>query len=815
MKPFSKPLRPASLFIFLSLMTGILAGNCFSDNNYSLFLHFVLLFGLIGLIIHPNKKTVFIFILSGVFCFGYINIQSRLNPDLPSHHISNYLDLTKNIITARVVSFKKHYKRKTKIIVSCQTIKTENQGNQKVTGKINLSIYGFSKQTPMFGDIIAFESSVKSIRNFMNPGGFDYKRFLKLKGIYGSAWSDVKKIRILTSADQIGFFGQCIQKIEGIRTQFYHFIINQTQNSDSGKIMASLITGKKELISHDIRDLFSKAGISHLLAISGLHLSIVSLLFFYCFYRFLSFIPILLISGRSWKTAGILTILPLLCYAVFSGFSPSTRRALIMIVALIFSFVSEKEKDIISSLSIAGILILILDSTALFSISFQLSFTAVVFIIGGVALLKKYEFIFQKTFFSKTVLMIFVTFFAGIGVSPLTAHYFNIVSFVQVVSNCIAIPILGFIVLPAGLVVLLFFPCFPIISGFIVTVCSHLIFFITSFSKFLVSLPFSWLRTITLQWSEIILIYLFFVFIFLVFKGYRKSCALILVSIFLLGISIFSNQKFDQSEDSNLQITILDVGQGSSAFIQTSDNCRILVDGGGFSGSSSFDTGRYLVAPFLWQKRIRALDYVILTHPEGDHLNGLVFILENFKVHTLIKNRDAADSNHYIRLVKTFKKRNIKIVNPSNQYRRIDLGTNTGLIFYPPSFKESLSFDLNNNSLVFKLIYKDFSMLFPGDILKEREEKLSTDTRFDLHADILLSPHHGSFTSSSRLFLNRVQPKNAVISCGWKNRYGFPSIKVLKRYKNIGINIFRTDKHGAVFISSNGETFDITDCNNR
>lgn len=815
MKPFSKPLRPASLFIFLSLMTGILAGNCFSDDNYSVFLSVVFFSGLICLAFRKNIKTVFIFVLSGFFCLGYMNIQSRLNPDLPSHHISNFLDVKKNIITARVVSFKKHYKRKTKIIVSCQTIKTKDQIKQKVTGRINLSLYGFSKKAPGFGDIIEFESSVKSIRNFMNPGGFDYKRFLKLKGIYGTAWSDVKKVRILTSADQIGYFWQCVRKIEEIRTQFYHFIINHTQNSDSGKIMASLITGKKELISNDIRDLFSKAGISHLLAISGLHLSIVSILFFYCFYRFLSCIPIFLISGRSWKTAGILTILPLLCYAVFSGFSPSTRRALIMIVALIFSFVSEKEKDIISSLSIAGILILLLDSAALFSISFQLSFVAVVFIVGGVSLLKKHDFILKKTLLSKIVLMIFVTFFAGVGVSPLTAHYFNIVSFVQMVSNCIAIPILGFIVLPSGLIVLLCFSYFPFISGFIVTVCSHLIVFLTTFSRFLITLPFSWARTITLQWDEIILVYLFLTLIFLFFKRYKKSCVFIIVFIFILGVFNFSNKKFAPPADRNLQVTILDVGQGSSAFIQTPDNCRILVDGGGFSGASSFDTGRYLVAPFLWQKRIRELDYVILTHPQGDHLNGLVFILENFKVHTLIKNRDAADSKHYIRLVETCKKRNIKIVNPSNQYRRIDLGTNTSLIFYPPSFKESLSFDLNNNSLVFKLIYKDFSMLFPGDILKEREEKLSTDTRFDLHTDILLSPHHGSFTSSSRLFLNRVQPKNAVISCGWKNRYGFPSIKVLKRYKNIGINILRTDKHGAVFISSNGETFDITAYNNR
>ncbi len=397
MKTFFKPLNPVSLFIFLSMMAGILAGNLSPDNKALAFFSLLALSLLFCLALYFNKKIVFIFILGLVFNFGYLSIQIKLFPDLPSHHISNYLDLEKFIITGSVVSFTKHYEKKSKLTLLCHTIETKDGLKEKVTGKINLNLYRVSKIVPQFGDTLMFKSSIRSVRNFMNPGAFDYKRFLKLKQICGTAYTERRKIKILTDPDQIGFFPGLIRKIEKARTNYYHFVLNHTKCSKAGKVMASLITEKKEAISPDMRDLFSKAGISHLLAISGLHLSIVSLLFFYLFYRFLSFIPALLIAARSKKIAGIFTIVPLMVYTVFSGFSPSTQRALIMIIVLLVSFVSEKEKDIISSLSVAGILILIMDSAALFSISFQLSFIAVIFIIYGVSqvqnLLKKVSFI--------------------------------------------------------------------------------------------------------------------------------------------------------------------------------------------------------------------------------------------------------------------------------------------------------------------------------------------------------------------------------------------------------------------------------------
>ena len=786
-------------------MAGILSGSICPDGKTFIFPAFYFLSILICLSLYSYKKLFIFLILGLVFCSGYLLIQTRLSSDLPLHHISNYLDTKKIKLTGRVISFKKHHKIKYSTIVLIQSIETIGDTKKKATGKIILNIYGLSKTGPEFGDIIIFESSIKSIRNFMNPGAFDYQRFLKLKGIYGTAYSDTKKIKILTQPDQVNVFLKLIRKIEDLRTRYYDFISIHAKDSKSSTIIASLVTGKKEIISQDLRDLFSKAGISHLLAISGLHLSIVSLLFFNLFYRILSFSPSLTNSGRAKKIAGILSIFPLTGYAVFSGFSPSTQRAFIMIIVLLFSFVSEKEKDIVSSLSVAGIIILTLDPAALFSISFQLSFMAVIFIVAGVSVLKKY-FLLQKTsVIAKMGLMLCITLFASLGTFPLTAHYFNIVSIIALLSNVIFIPVIGFIILPLGLISFVCFSFSPVFSILIINVCIQILSVSISILNFIISIPFSWSRVATLQWYEIAAIYLVFILIFLSLKGRKKLLPFIVFIIFLLVIVSFSTDRFQNSSNSNLKITIIDVGQGNSALIQTPEGKTILVDGGGFSDASSFDTGKFIVAPFLWQKGIWSLDYVILTHPESDHLNGLIFILANFAVQTLIKNHDGKNSESYVNLMRLCKKVNIRIWTPSTRADQLNLGP-IKLIFYE-SPNEKFSYGYNNNSLVFKLIYNKFSMLFPGDILNNREKNLSNNTDINLDSNILLSPHHGSTTSSTKVFLDKIKPGIVIISCGRHNRYGFPHDKVLKRYKKFGIQIFRTDTDGAIFISSDGKHF--------
>ncbi|OGR60772.1 MAG: DNA internalization-related competence protein ComEC/Rec2 [Desulfobacula sp. RIFOXYB2_FULL_45_6] len=802
------PLQPPSLFIFLSLMTGILSGNFFPDSKTIVF--FLLFFsaGLLILSYCFYKNILFLPILLLIFWFGYFSIQMKLYPAVSDDHISHFVDIKKISIKGKIVSFTRHYEKKIKVTLQCQKIVTPDHITKNVRGDIDLSIYLSSGEIPQYGDFIEFESTLHSFRNFQNPGAFDYVRYSMLNGLSGTSYCDQKKIRILKDTDKKSIFTLCIRAIEKKRIEFYTLILDRTNHSESGKTLASLVTGKTELIPPDFRELFSKAGISHLFAISGLHLSIVGFLFFTVIFYFLTFFQKCLITGKSKKMAGIITILPLTLYCIFSGFSPSTQRAYIMTIVLLISFVSEKEKDVVSSISVAGILILMIDSSALFSISFQLSFIAVFFIIYGLSLIKKDLLAYKNNLLGKSALLLCVTFFASLGTSPLTAYYFNIVSFVQLISNFFFIPVIGCVVLPLGIISLITFPLFASFSGGIIDLCHFLISLSIMASEAFVSIPFSWLRVMSIDLSEIILIYLILASLYAGLNGKKKFTAALAVLIGIFSIYHFLNTQPTKKSDQILAISIIDVGQGNSALIQTPQGSNILVDGGGMGELSAFDTGKYILAPFLWNKRVDTLDYVILSHPESDHLNGLIYILKNFNVHTLIKNQDSMHTATYRSLVETCQKKGIHIFQPSKNGEPIPLGE-AKLLFFS-SGNNSISDNFNNNSLVFKISYKNFSMLFPGDILKDREKNLIITNGLDLHSDILLAPHHGSSSSSTQIFLDQVQAGSVIISCGHNNRYKFPHPDVLKRYIDMGIQVFRTDRDGAVFISSDGREHHIS-----
>lgn len=731
---------------------------------------------------------------------------SVLHHRLPAHHIHNHTGFQKVRITVRVISFKRHYRRKITVTGTCIAIKEGGSPARTITGNIKINLYGKGR-APDFGDIIEFDSVIKPIRNFSNPGGFDYASYMAFKGIYATAYSNLKSLHIQpVQPGQLFLTDRVIRYLEKLRTRFHDRILSVAPpGKDSGTVFTALVTGKKETLPHEVRDTFSKAGISHLLAISGLHLSIVGTVFFLLFYRIAAGFQQLATNGAAKKIAWLAALFPVTFYAVFSGFSPATQRAYIMLLVFWCALISEKETDLLSSLCTAGIIILLLDATALFSISFQLSFSAVVFILLGIHLvapvLLKFKSGLLRSFFG----FLCVTVFAGLGTLPLTAHYFHIVSHVQLFSNILAVPVIGFGVLPLGFTAFCLFPLSQTASAALIGICLKMIDGILSMAHCLVELPFSWHRVLTFTVPEAGVFYLGGLSIFFMLKRHRKkgmACLTGTVALALL-LCIGQWQESIQTRKSPLlNITVLDIGQGSSSVIQTPRKKVILVDGGGFSDYSQFDTGRMIIAPFLWYNNIRSIDTVILTHPESDHMNGLVFIFENFQVGRLIKNTDTRNSLKYKELMAVCQKKSIPVRHPSSAHPLITVDS-VQLYFLGPGLTP-FSTNLNDNSIVFKLIYKEFNMLFPGDILKNRESYLATTRGTDLQADLLLSPHHGSSTSSSKLFLDQVRAESVIISCGFRNRYGFPHPTVLKRYRDAGLNIFRTDLGGAAIIETDG-----------
>ena len=801
-------LAPPSFYLFLCIATAVFVGSLFDIPNDALIIVFIVLsMGSVVFLLFSDRSWIPVACLT-LFSFGVISIQSVLFPNFGNDHIQFHTTEIKARIKGEIASFAKRGEIKTSYVLKCQSIQLPGEKEKSVYGLINLSVYG-QKALPGYGDSVAFFSRIRPIRNFANPGGFDYVRHMKLKKIYGSAYARSDQLTTVKTIHSLSVIVSVFRQIEWLRNKIDTQIWTlQFDGIQSKKILSSIITGKREHLDSEIRDLFSKTGISHLLAISGLHLSIISLLFYHLFYFFFCLSKQMAISGNARKAALICAIVPVFIYAVFSGFSPSTQRAFIMAAVFLCSFVFEREKDLFSSLCIAGIIILCVDPASLFSVSFQLSFTCVAFILAGFDLSASWIHNLKNKWVTRAVSMLMVTVFAGLGTLPLTAHYFHLVSHVQVIANLIAVPLLGFIVLPIGFAAAIFSFIFPFISDQMFLFCCWIIEFITMLAQYLSQFDWSWRRVMSISWMEASIFYLFFVLVlFLVKINVPKKrvlgAAVLIVASTTMGYKVIEMRRAQPTE--SVEITVLDVGQGNCTLITTPSNQAILIDGGGFSGRSSFDTGRLIIAPFLWKKGIHSIEYVILTHPESDHLKGLIYLFDNFSINGFIKNSDKSQSTGYEKLIRICQKKDIQIVIPTKDHQRLVAGSVELLFFLQEPQMKGQNF--NDNSLVTQLKYKNFTMLFPGDILARRENQLVRQYGSQLKSDLMLSPHHGSQSSSTKFFLEKILPESVIISCGWHNRYGFPDKIVLKRYKDQGINVFRTDIHGAVQITSTGQQF--------
>lgn len=786
----------------------------------------------------------------------------------------------------------------------------DNLKGKKVVGSVQMNVY---KPTTEYrrGDTIWFKSKIKSLRNFNNPGGFDYVRYMQNKGLWGRVNANGKDIYLCCSdksypncpntsyrnysnkVDSSNLFkdnfSNLYNMLSDFRETFTKHIFNNLKDNESAAILCALTIGNKDFISDDLKADFSKTGGSHILAISGLHLSIVATLFFYLFNLILSCSSRVLVRGWSKKGAALLALFPIVVYAVLSGLSDATQRAMIMVVIFMTAAVIERETDAFNSLAAAGVVILMLDPQSLFTVSFQLSFSAVFFILMGVSLSKQYQFeiteqlnrfnnksgnkfnfVIQSRFFKIAAGFIFISLCATLGTQVLVMHYFNIFSFSGLIANIVLIPAVGFGGLPLGLAALFFYPFSVSVSAFLVKCAGFILTPCITFIKALSRLPGSYTETFTPDIVEITCYYMFILSLFAAFKSWKKQRDLkqknqqLLFRLGILGASIsliafvvnegvWINKRFFND---NLSITILDVGQGNSALIEMPKGETILVDGGGFPNISSFDTGANIVAPFLRQKKIVSLDAVVLTHPDADHLNGLVYIVEHFKVKRFIKNCDHQNNSAYKNLIAAIEKSGAALIIVDNNTKNMKISSGELHFFNPlqscsnrlykpvddniykeDEYKEGKKEindredkkEINDNSIVFKLQFGQTSILFPGDITEKAEIEIAnryknepadhikkldiTDIKESnitpLKSDILISPHHGSAGSSSNFFLDMVDPESVIISCGWQNRFGFPRAVVLKRYQNRGIKIFRTDLNGAVTLSSDGTRWKI------
>ena len=291
---------------------------------------------------------------------------------------------------------------------------------------------------------------------------------------------------------------------------------------------------------------------------------------------------------------------------------------------------------------------------------------------------------------------------------------------------------------------------------------------------------------------------------------WRRAAVIVVGSLILVASWVIPNHLF--SARSLLRVTYLDVGQGNSAVVEFPGNGVMLIDGGGFHGGS-FDVGQHVVAPYLWHRRFHRLEAMVLSHAHPDHFRGLNFIASHFSVRQFWDNKLPNDHPDFVSLMDKLAQKNIDHLGPRELSSQRNIQGVEIQLLHPspqssPDHKIASGKDLNNHSLVLRLKYKNISFLFPGDIEKETEYRL-VNLPFLEPVDVLLVPHHGSRTSSSPGFLHRFMPQIAVFSVGFNNPFRLPSGQVLERYRDLGVKIYRTDHHGAITISTDGEKIEV------
>lgn|SRR3989344_1275311 len=277
----------------------------------------------------------------------------------------------------------------------------------------------------------------------------------------------------------------------------------------------------------------------------------------------------------------------------------------------------------------------------------------------------------------------------------------------------------------------------------------------------------------------------------------------IVAVIFLFALNVYCwKEVFILSDNKNLKVYFLDVGQGDSAFIKTPENHQIMIDGGPNS-KALLHIARLM--PYF----DRSLDLIILTHPDADHLDGFISILQKYRVNYIVwtgVKKTTGDYQKWLSLLEQQKKMGSHIII-AKENQTIKAGRLLIKTLYPlESVEGEDPRQVNETSIIFHLFFGKTAFLFTGDIGAKTEEKV-IDNNVDLASDILKVPHHGSKYSSSEPFLEKIHPTFAVISVGKDNRYGHPTPEVLQRLKKFDINILRTDELGTIEIKTDGKNF--------
>lgn len=643
---------------------------------------------------------------------------------------------------------------------------------KKVGEQVLLNFY--DKEVLDVGDKIRVKGILLIPRENTNPGLFNYRLYLQIRNIHTTLNTNSNSLYIISKGE--------INKGQLLRLNFQRKIINildNTLDEKNSRLMGSIILGNSSFLDDETATRFRELGLSHILAVSGLHIGII--------YLFIS--RILRFLGISKRLSVIIALFTIWTYAYLIGFPASVLRASIMFSSLSLSTLVYRRYDSINTLSFAALFLLFMRPLWIFDVGFQLSFVATTSIIILTPRIKWLLSIYNKTLAKLLSPLIAVQ----IGLLPVLAFHFNKYAVMSLISNLILIPVFSFSLILCFILILIsfIFVKTSILLGFllniILNITSIIIKVFYTFPLINVSLPSLGIGYI-ISYYFLLLISLRIIKI----EFFRPKISKLILNYLIIVVLVSFITTITLNETI---LEFIDVGQGDSCLVSTK-NKVFLIDTGG-SAFGKFDVGERLVLPYLAKKGINKLDAVFITHFHEDHAKGLIPLIKNMKMDNIFIGYENLDSDLFNEIKYLANMFNINVSTISEK-DSIYIDKNNMIEVLNPSLNQSIDTTPNENdlSLVLKLVAHKKSILFTGDIEKETESKVLN--RFELeNIDIIKVPHHGSITSSSSELLNKIKPSYAIIQVG-KNSFGHPNDEVLERYKGVGASILRSDENGLI-----------------
>lgn len=749
------------LFILTFLIFGILIYYFLSK----IYIKFILFFVLLFLSLYLSKiyklkfpKYLVLFSLLGYFLMYLNNIPYTLseNQEINAIGYVNSIEKTSN--------------NKYKLKISTKYI----NGNTK---KLNILVYTDNLHNIKVGAKVDTKGVVYYPNKKSNNTSYDEELNFKIDNITYKMYAN--KIEVL--------------KYNKIKTYLYNLkenicnIYDDILPQKESNILKAMILGEKQFLDNETIDLYRTSGIYHILAISGLHIGILSL-FLTKIFKFVNR-----------RFGYIFVIIILIFYCIFTGASLSTIRATIMCITVLIANILFRSPDFISSISLSAIILLIKNPYYLFDIGFLYSYTSVfsiAFLGGRICSIYNIKGIYKA---------FIISFFVCLSIKPITAYYFYNFTILDTLLNIIIIPFMSIVVIIGFISSIVGMFSIPV-AKFLIGSVYYILRLFTYICKVVENMNFN--NIIIGRPSIFVIISLYIMLFFIGYAFYdkyllkkRKKFINIGMGIFIIfvSISILTPKPFT--------ITMLDVGQGDS-IVGINNDGVFLIDGG---GNNNFSTGENIILPYLKSKGIETIDFVFVSHNDSDHIKGVIEILDKINIKNLFLPINNTLDENYETLLNIAKDKNIPIYFLQNG-DSLTLGKNLNFDVLHPN-KEFLDKGDNNNSLVLKLNYNNNSVLFTGDIEKQAEDFL-LDNNKNLKSDILKVAHHGSKTSTTTDFIKNVTPKDALISCKENNIYKHPSEETLKTLKDANINIYRTDKNKSITIKFYKNNYKISSTQN-